>query len=208
VKRSGTRRPWSQIIIFRARKARNINGNYSALSELHGHCAHLPGATRLTLFGACPWLSYSAPLALNPALIFRAFGAKSGFHIPRLWRFISEFLCKATKPTERRYSELMLSPFLICLTLITGALAQDNQSPKPTATIMVTGRAVYEDAGQPATRHRVQSLRQNRCLILAHAYGSASNVPAQIRALVSESKEQREQVHSMKVTSWAMRACG
>ena len=103
MKRSGTRRPWSQIIILnRARKARNINGNYSALSELHGHCAHLPGATRLTLFGACPWLSYSAPLALNPALIFRAFGAKSGFHIPRLWRFISEFFCKATKPTERR----------------------------------------------------------------------------------------------------------
>src|ERR1044071_10427360 len=24
----------------------------------------LPGGTRLTLFGACPWLSYSAPLAL------------------------------------------------------------------------------------------------------------------------------------------------
>jgi len=24
----------------------------------------LPGATRLTLFGACPWLSYFAPLAL------------------------------------------------------------------------------------------------------------------------------------------------
>jgi len=26
--------------------------------------SYLPGATRLTLFGACPWLSYSAPLAL------------------------------------------------------------------------------------------------------------------------------------------------
>src|ERR1041385_7281128 len=39
--------------------------NYSALSELHGHCARLPGATRLTLFGACPWLSYSAPLGLT-----------------------------------------------------------------------------------------------------------------------------------------------
>ena len=209
MKRSGTRRPWSQIIILnRARKARNINGNYSALSELHGHCAHLPGATRLTLFGACPWLSYSAPLALNPALIFRAFGAKSGFHIPRLWRFISEFLCKATKPTERRYSELMLSPFLICLTLITGALAQDNQSPKPPRRLWL--RDAWSTRTRANQRHVIafNSLRQNRCLILAHAYGSASNVPAQIRALVSESKEQREQVHSMKVTSWAMRACG
>ena len=44
---------------------RNIDVNYSALSELHGHCAILPGATRLTLFGACPWLSYSAPLAVS-----------------------------------------------------------------------------------------------------------------------------------------------
>ena len=57
----------------------------------------------------------------------------------------------------------MLSPFLICLTLITGALVQDNQPPKkpevaatPAATVMVTGRVVYEDTGQPATRHRVQ----------------------------------------------------
>jgi len=25
------------------------------------NCALLPGATRLTSFGACPWLSYSAP---------------------------------------------------------------------------------------------------------------------------------------------------
>ena len=43
---------------------RNINVNYSALSELHDHCARVPGATRLTLFGACPWLSYFAPSAL------------------------------------------------------------------------------------------------------------------------------------------------
>src|ERR1051326_5143339 len=69
----------------RALKVRNINVNYSALSELHDHCARLPGATRphlfcagappslffpfcaatrLTLFGACPWLSYFAPSAL------------------------------------------------------------------------------------------------------------------------------------------------
>lgn len=57
----------------------------------------------------------------------------------------------------------MLSPFLICLALITGTLAQENQAPKkteavatPAETVMVTGRVVYEDTGQPATRHRVQ----------------------------------------------------
>jgi hypothetical protein len=73
VKRSGTRRPGNkEIFVKRALKVRNTNVNYSALSELHGHCARLPGATRLTLFGACPWLSYSAPLALHPA-----FGASS-----------------------------------------------------------------------------------------------------------------------------------
>src|ERR1051326_2742560 len=49
----------------RALKVRNTNIDYFALSELHGHCARLPGATRLTLFGACPWLSYSAPSALS-----------------------------------------------------------------------------------------------------------------------------------------------
>ena len=48
----------------RALKVRNNSVDYSALSELHDHCACLLGATRLTLFGACPWLSYSAPLAL------------------------------------------------------------------------------------------------------------------------------------------------
>lgn len=57
----------------------------------------------------------------------------------------------------------MLSPFLICLTLITGALVQENQPQKkteaaavPAETVMVTGRVVYEDTGQPATHHRVQ----------------------------------------------------
>ena len=45
----------------------------------------------------------------------------------------------------------MLSYFLICLTLVTGTFVQEN-SP----TVGVTGRAVYEDTGQPATRHRVQ----------------------------------------------------
>src|ERR1041385_4483806 len=70
----------------RALKVRNTNVNYSALSELHGHCASLPGATRLTLFGACPWLSYSAPLALGacPWLSYSAPLALS-----------SDFLCKA-----------------------------------------------------------------------------------------------------------------
>jgi len=53
---------------------RNINVNYFALSELADRCVRLPGATRLTLFGACPWLSYCAPSALP------------GFHIPRLRR--------------------------------------------------------------------------------------------------------------------------
>jgi hypothetical protein len=57
----------------------------------------------------------------------------------------------------------MFSPFLICLALITGTLAQENQQQKkteaaaaPAETVMVTGRVVYEDTGQPATRHRVQ----------------------------------------------------
>jgi len=43
---------------------RNINVHYFALSELDSYCARFPGATHLTLFGACPWLSYAAPLAL------------------------------------------------------------------------------------------------------------------------------------------------
>src|ERR1051326_8131783 len=49
----------------RALKVRNNSVDYSALSELHDHCACLRGATRLPVFGACPWLSYSAPLALG-----------------------------------------------------------------------------------------------------------------------------------------------
>jgi Carboxypeptidase regulatory-like domain len=53
----------------------------------------------------------------------------------------------------------MLSPFLICLTLITGTLAQSNQP-----TVVVTGRVVYEDTGQPATRHRVQLIASEALL--------------------------------------------
>ena len=79
----------------RALKVRNINVNYSALSELHDHCARVPGATRLTLFGACPWLSYFAPSALPhsrcPWLSYFAPSALPhsrcpGYHIPRLRR--------------------------------------------------------------------------------------------------------------------------
>ena len=55
-------------------------GSYSALSELYAHWVCGPGAPRLAVLGACPWLSYFAPLALCPT--------------------DSEFLCKA----ERRYS--------------------------------------------------------------------------------------------------------
>ena len=45
----------------------------------------------------------------------------------------------------------MLPPLLLCLTLVFGALAQDKQ-PTP----VIAGRVVYEDTGEPATRHRVQ----------------------------------------------------
>src|ERR1051326_7320494 len=64
----------------------------------------LPGATRFALapgyhiprlwrFYACPWLSYSAPLALlrlplgyHIPRLWR-FALAPGYHIPRLWRF-------------------------------------------------------------------------------------------------------------------------
>jgi len=59
----------------RALKVRNTDVSYFALSELQGPCAGLPGATRLTLFGACPWLSYFAPSALTLVLIFGAHAA-------------------------------------------------------------------------------------------------------------------------------------
>src|SRR5258705_2796883 len=57
-----------------------------------------------------------------------------------------------------------LSPaILLCLALFTSALAQDSQAAKkteavqvPTGNSIVTGRAIYEDTGQPALRHRVQ----------------------------------------------------
>src|SRR5258705_2167868 len=57
----------------------------------------------------------------------------------------------------------LFSPILLCLALATSALAQDSGAAKkteavqaPTGNSIVTGRAVYEDTGQPATRHRVQ----------------------------------------------------
>jgi hypothetical protein len=52
----------------------------------------------------------------------------------------------------------MLAPFLISLTLITGTLAQNNQ------TSVVSGRVVYEDTGQPASRHRVQLIASEALL--------------------------------------------
>src|ERR1043166_2635144 len=65
--------------------------NYSALSELHGLGVPYQGRGSFTLFGACPWLSYSAPsalpwlsysapsaLACPLAVLFRAFGACLG----------------------------------------------------------------------------------------------------------------------------------
>ena len=56
-----------------AKYQRQLFRSFRALTV---YWAILPGATRLTLFGACPWLSYSAPSALSPAFIFRAFGAQ------------------------------------------------------------------------------------------------------------------------------------
>ncbi|HEY3041693.1 MAG TPA: carboxypeptidase-like regulatory domain-containing protein [Pyrinomonadaceae bacterium] len=57
----------------------------------------------------------------------------------------------------------LVSPVLLCLALFGGALAQDTQVAKKTEAVqaqtegsMVTGRAIYEDTGQPATRERVQ----------------------------------------------------
>src|ERR1051326_3812736 len=99
----------------RALKVRNNSVDYSALSELHDHCACLPGATRLTLFGACPWLSYSAPLALGhiPRRLrgdtFRAVCAGTHSapfargHIPRRLRGdIFRAVCAGTYPRRWR----------------------------------------------------------------------------------------------------------
>src|ERR1051326_6446175 len=61
----------------------------------------LPLAFIFRAFGAGPWLSYSAPLALNPAFIFRAFGAKSGFHNSRLWRSVPTFCAKPVDLTDK-----------------------------------------------------------------------------------------------------------
>src|ERR1051326_3891111 len=75
--------------------------NYSALSELHPHCAILPGATRLTLFGACPWLSYSAPSALD-----------RGYHISRLRRWTVAFIFRAFGAQFRLF--VQSPPFGLC----------------------------------------------------------------------------------------------
>ena len=59
----------------------------------------------------------------------------------------------------------MLAPFLLCLTLVTVAFAQDKKpdAVPPTGTTVVSGRVIYEDNGQPATRHRVQLIAS--CLL-------------------------------------------
>jgi len=57
--------PGSKQTKERALKVRNIRRGYSALSELHVPLWFFPGATRLVLLGACPWLSYCAPAALR-----------------------------------------------------------------------------------------------------------------------------------------------
>ena len=66
---------------------RNMDVNYSALSELHGLGVPYQGRRAFTLFGACPWLSFRA-FGAALAVIFRAFGAgmPPGCHIPRLRR--------------------------------------------------------------------------------------------------------------------------
>jgi hypothetical protein len=48
----------------RALKVRNIIAGI-AFFQSFTVIAYLPGATRLASLGACPWLSYSAPLALG-----------------------------------------------------------------------------------------------------------------------------------------------
>jgi len=51
----------------RALKVRNSIRYYFALSELRLYLFVGPGATRLAPLGACPWLLYFAPLALERA---------------------------------------------------------------------------------------------------------------------------------------------
>ncbi len=49
----------------RALKVRNIIAIITLFQSFKVVYAWDPGATRLALLGACPWLSYSAPLALR-----------------------------------------------------------------------------------------------------------------------------------------------
>jgi len=77
VKRSGTRRPWLQrTFLNRALKVRNIKRQLFRSFRASRSIALLPEATRLTLFGACPWLSYFAPLALPWRLLCKASSTK------------------------------------------------------------------------------------------------------------------------------------
>ena len=96
----------------RALKVRNMNISYSAPSELHRDCDSVPGATRLTLFGACPWLSYSAPSALE----------------------FSDVLCKP-KRVSRRQRTSSLGPEIFAWHLCEGPALQ--LSPKSSEYVCV-----------------------------------------------------------------------
>ena len=57
----------------------------------------------------------------------------------------------------------MFFPILVCLVLFSGVRAQDNPAAKKPESVpvapgnsLVSGRAVYEDTGLPATRYRIQ----------------------------------------------------
>jgi len=75
-------------------KYRATETTYFALSELLRVFFYFPGATRLAKLGACPWLSYFAPLArgtfrVGARMNIRAVGAAGtcpGEHIPHGWR--------------------------------------------------------------------------------------------------------------------------
>ncbi len=84
-----------------------------------------PGATRLALLGACPWLSYSAPLALR-LLYLRAIDAADSF--PTF----------EAKPLTAKLMSKFLIVFFVLLCSSTSAHAQTRTVPAP----VVPGRAI------------------------------------------------------------------
>src|ERR1051325_10425936 len=58
------RRPWLRRTFAVSTESAKYEHQLFRSFRAQHHCGCLPGATRLTLFGACPWLSYSAPSAL------------------------------------------------------------------------------------------------------------------------------------------------